>query len=56
MMPTIHVYRDTVTGERIELACPWGDHSGNIPPPHIQFHTSQYVRNFALVETRRNDG
>lgn len=28
-------------GTRIELVCPWGDGSGNIPPPEIAFHGGQ---------------
>lgn len=35
------LYVERVTGkETIELVCPWGPHSGRIPPPSITFFRS----------------
>ncbi len=42
-------YSDGV--DTIVLEMPWGDHTGNIPPPYISVYVSQYrvTREFLYV-------
>jgi len=49
-MYTIHEYRRI--DEIIEVVCPWGEFSGNIPPPRIIFGDKEFL--YIKSETLKN--
>jgi len=51
-MYTIHTY---LCGEdEVELICPWGSGTGNIPPPSIEFGITDKRYTYIKSETLKN--
>lgn len=42
------IYRNG-DGQQIKLVCPWGFHSGRVPPPLITFHTQRGELSFVYA-------
>lgn len=46
---TMHTYRDA-RGRELHVVTPWGAHSGNIPPPLIEFTTGSFAYQSSRVD------